>query len=653
MAPVCSNSSNSSVYKTLSKNLKNVVTNPEDYLRTQKSTSNKIRKLLQQVYDFTAANDQKNKNNPNILPQLVVNDLDAEQVWQLIELRNNVVWPQFLEGTSKVLARNKGDLQLKYKSPSKIIDKNDYESEAEKAESSDDYADLYDDDDLDGEDSEMFGDDKTARTKKKEKSSVVDDKFFKLSEMEAFLKTEDEKQMHKKKMQRPKDDFDINMFEEDEEKDDVENVCYKDFFNDEEVVDDEDEDEGEDDENVDDEDDEDGSEEENEDEDKNENEHEKENEFRNEEDEEDEDQDESMDEHSSGEENYSNKTTHMKPKSISHDNSEELKDEEPKSSFENRQERLNQRIKDHEQDILGEKPWQLKGEINATNRPQNSLLEEFLQFEATTRPAPIITEQTTLRLEDIIRQRVKDQLWDDVEFKVKPKERPQEYRKQMILDQEKSKESLAVSYEKQYQQELEKFDPVSSESKVEESKIHNEIKELMTSLFIKLDALSNFHFIPKPVIPEPKILTNTPVLNMEEVAPIAASSAKFLAPEEIIKRSKGVLGVNEREKTDKNRERRHKKLRQKAIQKIIKEKNIRKQKMDTRLDKKEEAASTTNELIKRRNVEKMSTSQDEGPTKSSKAFFSKLHETATLQKKNRSSSEKLDKNALSAKKLKL
>lgn len=650
MAPVCSNSSNSSVYKTLSKNLKNVVTNPEDYLRTQKSTSNKIRKLLQQVYDFTATNDQKNKNNPNILAQLVVNDLDAEQVWQLIELRNNIVWPQFLEGTSKVLARNKNDLQLKYKSPSKIIDKNDYESEAEKAESSDDYADLYDDDDLDGEDSEMCGDDKTARTnKKKEKSSVVDDKFFKLSEMEAFLKAEDEKQMHKKKIQRPKDDFDINMFEEDVEKDEVENVCYKDFFNDEEVVDDEDEDDGEDDENVDDDDDEDGSEEENEDEDKNENE------FRNEEDEDDEDQDESMDEHSSGEENYSNKTTHLKPKSVSYEDSEELNDEEPKSSFENRQERLGQRIKHHEQDILGEKPWQLKGEINATNRPQNSLLEEFLQFEATTRPAPIITEETTLRLEDIIRQRIKDQIWDDVEFKVKPKERPQEYRKQLVLDQEKSKESLAHTYEKQYQQELEKIDPTSSESNAEESKTHIEIKELMTSLFIKLDALSNFHFIPKPVIPEPKILTNTPVINMEEVAPIAASSAKFLTPEEIVKRSKkDVLGINERQKTDKNRERRHKKLRQKAIQKVIKEKSIQKQNKGTRLDKKEEIASTTNELIKRRNVEKMSTSQaDEGPTKSSKAFFSKLHETATMQKKVRSSSEKLEKNTLSAKKLKL
>ena len=78
------------------------------------------------------------------------------------------------------------------------------------------------------------------------------------------------------------------------------------------------------------------------------------------------------------------------------------------------------------------KAWQLKGEIAAVDRPENSLLQEHLDYDTVSKQAPVITEAVSKTLEQIIIQRIKDKAWDDVERKIKPVENPYEYKKRLV-----------------------------------------------------------------------------------------------------------------------------------------------------------------------------------------------------------------------------
>lgn len=257
------------------------------------------------------------------------------------------------------------------------------------------------------------------------------------------------------------------------------------------------------------------------------------------------------------------------------------KDEEDnnKSSFEKRSEKLKQQIEEIHESMLNnvtDKPWQLKGEITAKSRPQDSLLEEYLEFDHTTRQAPIINAATTEQIEKMIKQRIKDKAFDDVERKVKPVDMQYEYKKQVMLDSEKSKLGLGDVYEQEYLKQQQKEMGETEERPKEEAANpkHEDIRKRMQSLFIKLDALSNFHFTPKAPVPELKVVSNMPTIAMEEVAPVNVADTNVLAPEEVKAKINALpKSKSEETKSDKNRNLRIKKLISKK-KKVEKEKRL-------------------------------------------------------------------------------
>jgi len=70
----------------------------------------------------------------------------------------------------------------------------------------------------------------------------------------------------------------------------------------------------------------------------------------------------------------------------------------------------------------------------------------------------------------------------------------------------------------------------------------DEIQKMFSSLCSKLDALSNYHFTPKPANIEIEVQKVMPALNMEETIPLAVSDSMRTAPEEVHDRAHGKKG---------------------------------------------------------------------------------------------------------------
>ncbi|XP_076444067.1 U3 small nucleolar ribonucleoprotein MPP10-like [Babylonia areolata] len=306
---------------------------------------------------------------------------------------------------------------------------------------------------------------------------------------------------------------------------------------------------------------------------------------------------------------------------------EEGSNKQSLSTFEKRTEKLRRQIQALEEESLAEKPWQLMGEVASKDRPENSMLQEHVDFKQAPASAAEMTEERSKSIEDIILQRVKDKAFDDNVRQVRPVEEAFELNTQRTLDQEKSKLSLQEVYEQEYlklqaPEEEEKTNPV-----------HEEIKKMMNHLFPRLDALASWHYMPLQAVAEVKVKNNVPSVRMEESTPLTMSTATGLAPQEVQAKPRGELkGKGERTKEDKHRERKQKKAakRQRQREKEQQKKAVEKANpglgnkysKERALKELEKASAGNVEVIKEKKGKK---------SMSSKAFFSQLQDEVTSQ----------------------
>ncbi|GFH26984.1 protein kinase domain-containing protein [Haematococcus lacustris] len=136
-------------------------------------------------------------------------------------------------------------------------------------------------------------------------------------------------------------------------------------------------------------------------------------------------------------------------------------------------------------------------------------------------------------LEDLIKQRIADHKFDDV-IRVLPLG-PEPQRKELLLQDTKAAKGLGEEYEEAYV----KAAGGTTQVQDAEDKLRQSARLLFQELVAKLDALSHFHYTPKPVVEDLSVRTDVAAVRMEEAAPLAVSTASMQVPAEVYKPTEG------------------------------------------------------------------------------------------------------------------
>ncbi|ETL27998.1 hypothetical protein L916_18560 [Phytophthora nicotianae] len=491
-----------------------VVQKPELFFTPSEEVAKEIKAFAKHAYDRTSKYQSKS-GGATALDELYVDGFDADQVWEQLRLLNG---PLVTEMTQRIRTFHKNpDNILLFPSEKQEESEEEEEEEEQEEEQKDSDADSDDKDSVDDENS----DDDTAdsdeeekevkKSKKKAKKArdVAEDGFFDWDEMDKAAEEEEEEDEDMdddmdgddSENGEDEDDDDESEMEEDSDAETAEEMKYDDFFGDE----DEEGDEGD-------------------------------------EEEEEELNDVDMQDGDNDDEEYPT-IKRSKPDEDENVDDEELAERGIMSSHQRQRQRLQKEIKDLEQEAISEKPWLLKGEVRSAARPENSLLEAVLDYDRPVKAAPVITEEVSIALEEMIKKRILEDDYDDVIRKFAGNEEDQKNKLEEV-SMEKSKEGLGEIYEKEYMKTAMGFE-ADDESKQDQE----EIEVMFKSLCWKLDALSNYHFTPKPAVKELQVKPAVPAIAMEEVVPISVSDANLKAPEEVYekKRKRGEAVLQSKE----------------------------------------------------------------------------------------------------------
>lgn len=208
-----------------------------------------------------------------------------------------------------------------------------------------------------------------------------------------------------------------------------------------------------------------------------------------------------------------------------------------RSAHERRQAKLSEEIRRMESELVAKRAWTLSGEASAASRPVNSLLEQDLDFEHAGKPITVITEEVSEELEDLIKRRIIAGEFDEVVKRRPDSDVPADVRRGLVeLDDNKAKQSLAEMYEEEHVKNANPDSYVSAKDE-KSRKEEKEIERMWKDVSANLDALSSWHYKPKPAAPSLTVVADVATITMEDAQPTTAQGVSggesMIAPQEV------------------------------------------------------------------------------------------------------------------------
>ena len=283
--------------------------------------------------------------------------------------------------------------------------------------------------------------------------------------------------------------------------------------------------------------------------------------------------------------------------------------------------------------ISNKKDWSTKGEILAKERPKDSLLTKAMDFEVGLRAPPIPDREFTDKLENMIKQRIIDDIFDDP-IKKDFINLNEQKKAENDLDFEKSKKGLGEIYEEKY------LGNETTETKVDE--IKKDCDDLCNQLFDIFKQMTNGTATPYGLKGKKEDLiniTNIPAIQIEEKGNFISDNTEKIKSGKEMLNIKKLRTKNKEEMTSEELKNIHNKKKRNIKSRIHKKENKKKlEQLTTMLGSKFEAKIKMKQE-KNKKLEKMDKTQ--GKEYRSGQFFGKINEMVVKDDEKKKKNNKI------------